>query len=145
MAVVDLRTHKRRQIPRQYIQLTDINDAHQWWRWTFLVFSIVAYVSFISASYVLLWYRTSFMNAQIHDSRELLVWHREPFSKSVILKYDLLLVFQQQRCRWDTNGKCRYDNEGRPTVKNRHIEDELMLIFKNSHINDTQSRLLLSD
>jgi hypothetical protein len=45
----------------------------------------------------------------------LLVWHRAPPSKSVMLKYDLLSVFQKQRFRFDTNSKCQYDNEGPPS------------------------------
>jgi hypothetical protein len=54
-------------------------------------------------------------------------------------KYDLLLVFQKQRFCLDTNSKCQYDNEGPPS-KNRHIEDDVILIFKNSHIYDTHSQ-----
>ena len=45
-----------------------------------------------------------------HDGNvQFLVWHREPPSKTVILKYDLLLVFQKRSFRFDTNNKCQYD------------------------------------
>jgi hypothetical protein len=44
-----------------------------------------------------------------------LVWHREPPSKSVILKTDLLLVFQKRRVSLDTKSKCQYDDEGPPS------------------------------
>jgi hypothetical protein len=57
-------------------------------------------------------------------------WHRSPPSKRVILKNDLLLVFQKRRLCLDTKSKCQYDNEGPPS-KNRHIEDDLILVLKN--------------
>jgi hypothetical protein len=70
-----------------------------------------------------------------------LILHREPPSKSVTLKYDLLLIFQTRRLRLDTNSKCQYDNKAH-RQKTSHIDDDLILVVKNRHM---QSRLLLSD
>jgi hypothetical protein len=57
------------------------------------------------------------------------------------LKNGLLLVFQKRRFCLDTKRKCQYDNEVH-RQKNGHIEDDLILILKNSHINDTRRHYL---
>jgi hypothetical protein len=59
--------------------------------------------------------------------------------KNVILKNDVLLVFQKRHLRLDTKSKCQYDNEVH-RQKNSHIDDDLISVLKNSHVNDTYSQ-----
>jgi hypothetical protein len=52
---------------------------------------------------------------------------------------------KKRRVCLNTRSKCQYDHRGLPS-QNGHVEDDLILIFKNSRINGThRQRLLVSD
>jgi hypothetical protein len=68
-----------------------------------------------------------------------LVWHRDLPSKSIILKYNLLLIFQKWRFGFGYQKQVSIWQRGHPP-KNSHIGDDLVLIYKNSHINGTTSQ-----
>ena len=76
------------------------------------------------------------------------VWHRDPPSKSVILKNNLLWYSKNDIFVWMPNRSTTVTKTSRLLVfhrQNSHIEDGSILRFKNSHEWHTQSRLLLSD
>jgi hypothetical protein len=63
-----------------------------------------------------------------------LIWHRDPPSKKVTLKNDLLLVFQKRRLRLDTN-IASVNMTTRSTVKKTVVfDDDLILVLtKQTH------------
>jgi hypothetical protein len=79
-----------------------------------------------------------------YSAIKILVWHRDSPLKSVILKYDLLLVFQKWRLCLYTESKCQFDNEVH-RQKQSYWTWRGFYIQKQSCKWHTQSRLLLSD